>query len=108
MANMSEARVQATRAKNAIFAALPGCSASEYLNLSTDYVNATEAESTAHVREVAATLNPKTASADATLKAATKTLKGELDEFEANAREITKITGAIDALLGAILLFALV
>ena len=108
MAAMSQARAQATRAKNAIFAALPGCSDAEYLNLSTDYVNATKAESMAHVRELASILNPTMATAEATLKEATKTLKGALDDFDANARAITKMTGAIDALLGAILLFALV
>jgi|GEM_PF-6472210 hypothetical protein len=108
MKSMSDARVQASRAKDAIFEALPGCSPEQYLNLATDYINASEAESSAHVREVAETLNPKTAKAESTLKAATKTLKDEIDEIEAETREVTKVTGAIDALLGAILLFALV
>lgn len=107
MPTMGDARVQARRAKDAIFAALPGCSPAEYLNLANDYVNATKAESSAHVREVAAVLNPKTASAEATLKAATKTLKQELDQVEAETRAITQVSGAIDAILGAILLFSL-
>lgn len=108
MQTMSDARVQARRAKDVIFADLPGCSPAEYLNLATAYMNATEAESSAHVREVAMVLHPKTTNAETTLKSATKTLKQELDQVESNTRTITQVTGALDAILGAILLFSLV
>ena len=107
MTEMTEARVQAGRAKGAILAELPTCPPAKYRMLAQDFMDASEAESLAHVREVAYVLHPKTPSAAVTLKDATAALRGELDAYEAKMHEITNLTGAIDAVLGAVLLFAL-
>lgn len=108
MPDFTAAHVQATRAKNDLFAAMQGANGTEYHQLSLNYVTATRAEAEARAREIAGLTKPKTDYAEVTLQSATAGLKSELDDIEAATETISTITGAVNAILGALLLFAII
>lgn len=110
-AAMRAARRQASRAKDVLDqelqAAVAAKDAALVASLTTKYLRAAKLEVEARNREISATLNSNGPANEASLVAATKVLKGEIDRQKAGENRLNAVAAGVNALLSVVLLFSL-